>query len=171
MLAPARKHGRVVQVGTQRRITPHLVEAKKNIVAAGRLGKVGHVDICCYYHMRSSGNPPVGPVPGFLDYERWTGPAPLRPYDGLPHVGWWRAFMEYGNGIIGDMGVHMLDATRWMLGLGWPRIVQRRDLGPEGRQVHISDTQIRLLRFRRPDRRLATPHLGPRTTTPSIPGP
>jgi predicted dehydrogenase len=120
MLATARKHKRVVQVGTQRRSTPHLVEAKKNIVDAGLLGKIGHVDVCCYYHMRTNGNPPVQPAPDFLDYQMWTGPAPLRPYDGLPHGGWWRAFMEYANGILGDMCVHMLDTVRWMLGLSWP---------------------------------------------------
>jgi predicted dehydrogenase len=120
MLAAARKHKRVVQVGTQRKSTPHLVEAKKNIVDAGLLGKVAHAEICCYYHMRANGNPPVVPVPDFLDYEMWTGPAPLRPYDGLPHKRWWRTFMEYGNGIVGDMCVHMLDTVRWMLDLGWP---------------------------------------------------
>lgn len=120
MLAAARKHKRVVQVGTQRKSTPHLIEAKKNIVDAGLLGKVAHVEICCYYHMRANGNPPLMPVPDFLDYEMWTGPAPMRPYDGLPHKRWWRTFMEYGNGIVGDMCVHMLDTVRWMLGLSWP---------------------------------------------------
>ena len=53
----------------------------------------------------------------------WTGPAPLRPYDMIPHERWWRTFMEYGNGIVGDMCVHMLDTVRWMLGLGWPKRV------------------------------------------------
>src|SRR5688572_30003877 len=62
MLAAARKHGKVVQVGTQRKSTPHLVEAKKNIIDAGMLGKIGHVEVCCYYHMRANGNPDVKPV-------------------------------------------------------------------------------------------------------------
>jgi predicted dehydrogenase len=121
ILAAARKHERVVQIGTQRKSTPHLIEAKKQVVDAGLLGKIGHVDMCCYFHMRANGNPPVEPVPDFLDYEMWTGPAPLRPYDGLPHRRWWRTFMEYGNGIVGDMCVHMFDTVRWMLGLGWPK--------------------------------------------------
>ncbi len=120
MVAAARKHNRVVQVGTQRKSTPHLIDAKKNIVDAGLLGKVSHVEMCCYYHMRNNGNPPVQPVPDFFDYEMWTGPAPMRPYDGLPHVRWWRTFMEYGNGIMGDMCIHMFDTVRWMLKLGWP---------------------------------------------------
>ena len=120
MVAAARKYDRVVQVGTQRKSTPHLVEAKKNIVDAGLLGKIRHVEMSCYYHMRANGNPPVQPVPDHFNYEMWTGPAPLRPFDGMPHRRWWRTFMEYGNGIMGDMCVHMLDTVRWMLGLGWP---------------------------------------------------
>ena len=121
ILDAARKHRRVVQIGTQRKSTPHLIDVKRRVLDAGLLGTIGHVDMCCYYHMRANGDPPVQPVPEFLDYELWTGPAPLRPYDGLPHRRWWRTFMEYGNGITGDMCVHMLDTARWMLGLGWPR--------------------------------------------------
>jgi predicted dehydrogenase len=121
ILDAARKHRRVVQIGTQRKSTPHLIDVKKRVLDAGLLGTIGHVEMCCYYHMRANGDPPVQPVPEFLDYEMWTGPAPLRPYDGLPHRRWWRTFMEYGNGIMGDMCVHMLDTARWMLGLGWPR--------------------------------------------------
>mgnify|MGYP003338379704 CR=1 FL=1 len=49
--------------------------------------------------------PPDEPVPAELDFEMWTGPAPLRPYDGLPHKRWWRTFTEYGNGIMGDFHV------------------------------------------------------------------
>jgi predicted dehydrogenase len=143
MLAAARKYNRVVQVGTQRKSTPHLIEAKKNIVDAGLLGKVAHAEVCCYYHMRANGNPPVQPVPDFLDYEMWTGPAPLRPYDGLPHKRWWRTFMEYGNGIMGDMCVHMLDTVRWMLGLRWPKRISSYGgifVQKEGKS-NISDTQ------------------------------
>jgi predicted dehydrogenase len=121
MLDAARKRNRVVQIGTQRKSTPHLIDAKKQIIEAGLLGKIGHVDMCCYFHMRANGNPPLQPVPDYLDYEMWTGPAPLRPYDGSPHRRWWRTFMEYGNGIVGDMCVHTLDTVRWMLGLGWPK--------------------------------------------------
>jgi predicted dehydrogenase len=120
MVAAARKYNKTVQVGLQRRSTPHLIDAKKNIVEAGLLGKISHVEMCCYYHMRGPGNPGPEPVPSFLDYDMWTGPAPLRPYDGIPHRRW-RAYMEYGNGIVGDMCVHMFDATRWMLNLGWPK--------------------------------------------------
>ncbi len=143
MVAAARKHKRVVQVGTQRKSTPHLIDAKKQVIDAGLLGKIAQVDMCCYYHMRANGNPPVQPVPDFLDYEMWTGPAPLRPYDGLPHKRWWRTFMEYGNGIMGDMCVHMFDTARWMLGLGWPKRISSAGgifVQKEGKS-NIADTQ------------------------------
>ncbi len=123
LVAAAHQYNRVVQVGLQRRSTPHFIEAKKNILEAGLLGKVSHVDMCCYYHMRANRSPALEAVPDFFDYEMWAGPAPLRPYDGLPHRSWWRAMMEYSNGIVGDMCVHMFDATRWLLGLGWPKRV------------------------------------------------
>lgn len=149
MVAAARKYGRTVQVGTQRKSTPHLVDAKKTIVDTGMLGKVGHVEMCCYYHMRANGDPPLEPVPDFLDYELWTGPAPLRPYDGIPHTRWWRTFMEYGNGIVGDMCVHMLDTVRWMLGLGWPLKVASSGgiyIQKEGKS-NISDTQTAIFEY------------------------
>ncbi len=120
MVAAARKHGRVVQVGTQRRSTPHLIEARDRYIRSGALGKIALVEIYCYYHMRTHENPPDTAPPENLDYEMWTGPAPMRPYNKLVHPRSWRAFMEYSNGIVGDMCVHMLDMTRWMLDLGWP---------------------------------------------------
>src|SRR5581483_11359883 len=123
MLAAARKYNRVVQVGMQRRSTPHLIRARDRVIREGKLGTVGLVEIYCYYHMRATDNPPDTTPPPNLDYEMWTGPAPMRPYNKLVHPRSWRAFMEYGNGIVGDMCVHMLDMTRWMLDLGMPKRV------------------------------------------------
>jgi predicted dehydrogenase len=143
MVAAARRHHRVVQVGTQRKSTPHLVDAKKTVIESGMLGKVGHVDLCCYFPMRANGNPPEGPVPDWFDYEMWTGPAPKRPFDRMPHVRWWRTFMEYGNGIVGDMCIHMLDTARWMLGLGWPKRIWSTGgiFVQKGGKSNITDTQ------------------------------
>ncbi|GAB2768975.1 Gfo/Idh/MocA family oxidoreductase [Rhabdobacter roseus] len=149
MVAAARKYKKVVQVGTQRKSTPHLIDAKKNIVDAGLLGKISHVEMCCYFHMRNNGNPPLEPVPAFLDYEKWTGPAPLRPYDGLPHIRWWRTFTEYGNGIMGDMCVHMFDTVRWMLQLGWPKRISSTGgiyVQKEGKS-NIADTQSAVFEY------------------------
>jgi predicted dehydrogenase len=149
LVAAARKLGRVVQVGTQRKSTPHLIDAKQNVVEAGLLGNIRHVEICCYYHMRANGDPPVKPVPDWFDYEMWTGPAPMRPFDDMPHVRWWRTFMEYGNGIVGDMCVHMLDTVRWMLKLGWPRRVFSTGgiYVQKGGKSNISDTQTAVFEY------------------------
>lgn len=143
MVAAARKHGRVVQVGTQRRSTPHIMECRENIIQSGKLGKVGLVEVCCYYPMRARDNPPESPVPDYLDYNMWTGPAPLRPYDMLPHKRWWRAFMEYGNGIMGDMCIHMFDMVRWLVGLGWPKRISSAGgiLVETKGKSNIADTQ------------------------------
>lgn len=119
ILAAAKQYNRVVQIGTQRRSTHHLMNAKKEIVDSGLLGKVSHVEMCCYYHMRMNKFPHVVEIPKSLDYEMWAGPAPKVPFRGLPHRSW-RAYMEYSNGIMGDMCVHMYDTVRWMLNLDWP---------------------------------------------------
>jgi predicted dehydrogenase len=108
-----------IQVGLQRRSTPHIIDAKKNYIDTGKLGRIRHVEMCCYFPMRDNRKLPPIPVPANLDWDMWTGPAPMRPYDGIA----WRAFMENGNGIMGDMCVHMYDTARWMLGLGWPKKV------------------------------------------------
>ncbi len=149
MLAAARKYNRVVQIGTQRRSTPHLIEAREQILQTGKLGKISHVEICCYYHMRATENPPDSAPPENFDYELWTGPAPMRPYNALVHPRKWRAFMEYGNGIVGDMCVHMLDMTRWMLDLGWPTRVSSTGGIFEDKQskANISDTQTATFEF------------------------
>jgi predicted dehydrogenase len=149
MLAAARKHNRIVQVGTQRRSTPHLIEAREQIVQTGRLGKIGLVEIYCYYHMRTRENPPDTAPPDYLDYEFWTGPAPMRPYNKLVHPRSWRAFMEYGNGIVGDMCIHMLDTARWMLNLGWPTKVSSTGgiLIDKNSKANISDTQTATFDF------------------------
>ncbi len=149
ILAEARRLGRTVQVGTQRRSTPHLIEARETIVRAGLLGKVAHAGIHSYYPMRQRGNPPEIAPPAHLDWEMWTGPAPLRPYHEGIHPGSWRSYREYGNGIIGDMGVHMLDAVRWMLDLGWPKRVSSSGglFVDKASRANIPDTQTATFEF------------------------
>jgi len=149
MLSAARKSKRVVQVGTQRRSTPHLIEARNDIVKSGKLGKISHVELCCYYHMRTRENPPDSMPPDYLDYEMWTGPAPMRPYNKLVHPRGWRAFNEYGNGIVGDMCVHMLDTARWFLDLGWPKRVSSSGgiFIDKNSKANISDTQTATFEF------------------------
>jgi predicted dehydrogenase len=152
MVAAARKYNRVVQVNTQRRSTPHLIEAKEDIIQAGRLGKVQRVEIGCYWHMRNRQtlqDAPDTAAPEHLDFETWTGPAPQRPFNRIVHPRGWRAFMEYGNGIVGDMCVHMLDMVRWLLDLGWPKQVTSWGgiLVDRNARSNITDTQTALFEF------------------------
>jgi predicted dehydrogenase len=152
MLAAARKHGRVVQVGTQRRSTPHLIEARDRFIKEGRLGKIAYVEVCCYWHMRNRDTLATAPdtaPPDYLDWDMWTGPAPMRPYNKIAHPRGWRAFMEYGNGIVGDMCIHMLDMVRWMMGLGWPVSVASSGgiLVDKAARANITDTQTATFDF------------------------
>ncbi|HEV3384324.1 MAG TPA: Gfo/Idh/MocA family oxidoreductase [Gemmata sp.] len=158
MLDAARNQNRTVQVGTQRRSTPHLIEARDRVVKEGLLGKIGMAEVYCYYHMRRNVNSPVSTPPEFIDFNAWVGPAPVRPYDPspgpngeppLPHRGWWRSFVEYGNGIVGDMCIHMLDMVRWMCGLGWPHRVDSSGgiLVQKESKANISDTQTATFDF------------------------
>jgi predicted dehydrogenase len=149
MLAAARKYNRVVQVGMQRRSTPHLVTARDRVIREGKLGNVAEVEIYCYYHMRASENPPDTAPPPELDYEMWTGPAPMRPFNKLTHPRGWRAFMEYGNGIMGDMCVHMLDMVRWMMDLPMPtRISSSGGIFVDKKsKANITDTQTATFEF------------------------
>jgi predicted dehydrogenase len=146
MLTAARKYKRVVQVGTQRRSTPHLIEARDRFLRDGRLGQIAYVEICCYWHMRNRDTLATAPdtaPPESLDYEMWTGPAPMRPYNKIVHPRGWRAFERYGNGIVGDMCIHMLDMVRWMMDLGWPKSVSSTGgiLVDTQSRADISDTQ------------------------------
>ncbi|HEY7329300.1 MAG TPA: Gfo/Idh/MocA family oxidoreductase [Gemmataceae bacterium] len=149
MVAAARKHKRVVQVGTQRRSTPHLIEARDRVIKEGKLGKIASAEVYCYYHMRTRENPPDTTPPEYLDYEMWTGPAPMRPYNKLVHPRSWRAFMEYGNGIMGDMCIHMLDMVRWMLDLGWPKRISSNGgiFVDKKSKANITDTQTATFEF------------------------
>lgn len=123
LVAAARKYGRVVQVNTQRRSTAILAEARDKYIRSGRLGAIPVVETFAYISSRSKDPMPEAPVPAHLDYELWTGPAPLLPFRGALESRAWRSFMEYGNGQAGDLGIHMFDTARWMLGLGWPRAI------------------------------------------------
>ncbi len=149
LLEAARRLKRVVQVGTQRRSTPHLVEALEKVIKPGLLGKIVQADIYCYYHMRAKGNPADTAPPATLDYDLWTGPAPMRPFNPMVHPRGWRAFWEYGNGILGDMCIHMLDMVRWMLDLGWPSRVSSTGgiWMDKASKANIPDTQTAVFEF------------------------
>jgi len=121
ILNAARAAKRTVQVGTQRRAVNFLIEARDKVVRAGLLGKVAQVDIYGFYHQRPAHFPPPSPAPAFWD--TYCGPAPVVPYNSAIHPRQWRSFMEFGNGYMGDIGVHFIDCCRFLLDLRWPKTI------------------------------------------------
>ncbi len=114
MVAAMRKHGRIVQMGTQARSGEYLQDA----VAYIRSGKLGRVLVAKAWEtsrQRSIGHPADGVPPPGVDYEMWLGPAPLRPFNPLRFHSNWRWFFDYGTGDVGNDGVHRIDYARWGL--------------------------------------------------------
>ena len=124
----ARKYGRVVQHGTQTRSSRKWAEVAE-AVKSGGYGKLLVSRGLCYKPRweKPQGNigvRPDGPTPTGLDFNLWTGPAPLHPYNAnyVPYN--WHWFWDYGNGDIGNQGVHQMDIARWMIpGATLPRSV------------------------------------------------
>ncbi|MBN2474593.1 MAG: Gfo/Idh/MocA family oxidoreductase [Pirellulales bacterium] len=121
MVDAAKKAGRIVQVGFQRRQSQALRDAAKYI-AAGEAGRIVQVDAQIHYTAATKDPTPQDP-PESLDWELWCGPGPKIPYS--PQVGHhnWRLEQTSGHGHLVDWGIHLIDATRTMLGLGMPKRV------------------------------------------------
>ena len=122
MVAAARKNKRVVQLGTQRRSMPAEIEAIQK-VHGGEIGRV-LFSRGWYNNTRPSiGHGKPAPVPEWLDYSLWQGPAPEREFhDNFLHYTWhW--FWHWGTGELGNNGIHALDICRWGLGVDYPQRV------------------------------------------------
>ncbi|MEX0703399.1 MAG: Gfo/Idh/MocA family oxidoreductase [Planctomycetales bacterium] len=112
----ARKHGKIVQTGTQMRAERGVQEAMK-FLHDGKLGKVMIARGLCYKPRGSIGAKGTYDVPAGVDYDLWTGPAPMLPLTRKNlHYDWhWQ--WEYGNGDLGNQGIHQMDVARWGLGV------------------------------------------------------
>jgi predicted dehydrogenase len=119
----ARNYDRIVQHGTQGRSSSHWAHVAE-IARTGKLGKLLISRALCYKPRPSIGIKPDQPAPSELDYDLWLGPAPETPFNpNLVHYNWhW--FWNFGNGDIGNQGVHQMDIARWMIpGATWPKTV------------------------------------------------
>ncbi len=109
MVKAARKHQRVVQVGQWQRSDPHWISALEYL-DTGALGRIRQVKAWATvnygsgFEVLQDGEPPEG-----VDYDRWLGPAPLRPFNKNRFHGSFRYFWDYAGGLMTDWGVHMLD--------------------------------------------------------------
>jgi len=119
MIEATQRSSRIVEVGTQRRSGPLYQEAMERV----HNGEIGEVQLAkaWYYDDRPSiGHGKQTDPPAWLDYNLWQGPAPEQPYrDNLVHYNW-HFFWHWGNGEIGNNGVHTVDLCRWALGVGYP---------------------------------------------------
>jgi predicted dehydrogenase len=123
MVNAARAAGRVVQVGTHRRVSPHNVSGRK-FLQEGRAGKIGMARCFVLY----GGNGPEQPrkntePPQELNWDMWCGPAPLRAYCSGMHPRGFRSYLDYANGTLGDWGIHWLDQVLWVMERNWPKTV------------------------------------------------
>jgi len=113
MVEAAEKRNSIIQIGFQRRQAKALQEARE-FIQAGNIGDIVQVDVQIHYNAPMRDATPQEP-PASLDWGAWCGPAPKLPYS--PNIGHfaWRLEKEYGHGHLVDWGIHLIDATRWIL--------------------------------------------------------
>jgi predicted dehydrogenase len=119
IVAAARKYDRIVQMGSQSRSSPALQEAVQKM-RAGEFGEIYMARALCFKARNTIGKTPVEAVPPGVDYDMWTGPAPLRPFTKNRFHYNWHWFWDTGNGDLGNQGIHEVDIARWGLGVTHP---------------------------------------------------
>jgi predicted dehydrogenase len=114
LIDAARKRERMVQCGTQSRSSTGMREAM-DYIHSGKLGQVKVARGLCYKSRPSIGEKRNGSVPEGVDYDLWCGPAPLAPVTRKQFHYDWHWFWDFGNGDLGNQGVHEMDKARWGL--------------------------------------------------------
>jgi len=136
MVEAARKYKRMVQVGSQSRSMPHKIKAMQ-LLKDGVIGKVYLAKGLCFKRRKSIGHMADAPVPPGVDWDKFLGPAPMRPYNELRFKYNWHWFWDTGNGDIGNQGIHEMDIARWGLGRGLPKSV----VSTGGKYVYQDDQE------------------------------
>jgi predicted dehydrogenase len=145
MLDAARKYNSKVQVGQQQRSGAHWKSAM-DFVRSGKLGTIRQVKFWGNFNY-GAGNEPVpdSDVPEGVDYDRWLGPAPKRPFNRNRFHGSWRMFRDYGGGLMTDWGVHLIDMGLWAMDVkGAPKSVvsQGGNFASQDRANEMPDTLL-----------------------------
>jgi len=112
----AEQHKRICEAGTQSRSSPGLHEAVAYL-KAGKLGEVKLARSLCYKPRGSIGPKGDYPIPTEVNYDLWSGPAPILPLTRKSFHYDWHWQWPYGNGDLGNQGIHQMDIARWFLGL------------------------------------------------------
>lgn len=119
LVAAAQQYNRIVQHGTQARSDIGVREAVQKM-QNGLLGELYMARGLCYKWRDTIGHAAPEPVPAGVDYDLWTGPAPTHPFTKNRFHYNWHWFWDYGNGDLGNQGIHQVDVARWGMGLGFP---------------------------------------------------
>ena len=115
MVEAARKHEKIVQTGTQCRSHKGIQDAIA-FLRSGKLGQIYMAKGLCYKRRDSIGHKADAPVPAGVDYDIWLGPAPQQPFNPNRFHYNWHWYWDFGNGDLGNQGIHQMDLARWGLG-------------------------------------------------------
>jgi predicted dehydrogenase len=122
MVEAARKYDRVVQVGAQNRSAPY-VQGAIDYIQSGKLGEVHFVKVFNSKPRSTIGKLPNKQAPAGVDYEKWLGPAPLRPFNENHFHYAWHWFWIYSGGDLINDGIHQVDMARWVIDRAYPKSV------------------------------------------------
>jgi len=123
MQKAVRKHGKMVQVGQWQRSQPHFVDAI-NFLRSGKLGRIRVCKAWSFVDWKGAvPKVPDSPVPEGVDYDRWLGPAPKRPFNKNRFHFTWRWYWEYAGGLMTDWGVHLIDYILYGMNRAVPKSV------------------------------------------------
>ncbi len=119
LVRAVKKYNRICQHGSQSRSNPGMLEAIHHL-SDGTIGDVYMARALCYKWRPTIGHATEEPVPAGVNYDLWTGPAPLKPFTRNRFHYNWHWIWDTGNGEVGNQAIHEIDIARWGLGVGFP---------------------------------------------------